>query len=80
MLVVVLVDVLFSLSLAISRLPTSSNRFCAIKFNMCDGQSFLTFSVYVHYIHNHPTSFTDYLNALGDIHGRLIHAQSQEYF
>ena len=59
-----------SLSLAISRLPTSSNRFSGIRINTCDGQSFLMFSVYMPY-DNHPSSFTDYLSTLGELHGLI---------
>ena len=42
-----------SLSLAISRLPSSSNRFCAIRINTCDGKSYLMFSVYMPYDRSH---------------------------
>ena len=58
------------LSLAISRLPTSSNRFCAITVRTSDGKSYRMFCVYMPY-DRHPSSFTNYLNTLGEIHGLI---------
>ena len=58
------------LSLAISRLPTSSNLFCAITVRTSDGKSYLMFCVYMPY-DRHPSSFTDYFNTLGEIHGLI---------
>ena len=42
------------LSLTISRLPTSSNRYCAIKVRTSDGKSYLMFCVYMPY-DRHPS-------------------------
>ena len=59
-----------SLSLSISLIPVSSNRFCAIKVSTLDGGTLLMFCVYMPY-ENHLSSFTDYLNTLGEIQGLL---------
>ena len=46
-----------TLSLCVSHLSTSSDRFCAIRVNTCDVQSLLFFSIYMPY-ENHASSFT----------------------
>ena len=54
------------LSFSITPLQTSSDRFCAITIKTSDSLSFLMFCVDMPY-ENHPSSFTDYLNTLGEI-------------
>ena len=63
-----------SLSSSITPLSTASDRFCAIK--VCDSSNchFLLCSVYLPNEY-HPSSYTDYLNKLGELHG-LISSQA----
>ena len=63
-----------SLSSSITPLSTASDRFCAIK--VCDSSNchFLLCSVYLPNEY-HPSSYTDYLNTLGELHG-LISSQA----
>ena len=58
------------LSFSITPFQTSSDCFCAITIKTSDSLSFLMFCIYMPY-ENHPSSFTDYLNTLGEIQGLL---------
>ena len=63
------------LSPCVSPLSVSSDRFCAVRINTSDSHSFLLFSVYMP-CENQASSFTDYLNTLGEIQGII---DSQPY-
>ena len=57
-----------TLSLTVSPLSLSSNRLYAIRINTHSGKSYLFLNVYMPYEGN-VSSFSDYLNTLGEIQG-----------